>query len=252
MLNNCPVCGCNCAWCGGAVIRKIAKYTIVKCAYCGLEYTSPLPTEKELQAFYSNYVDFRSADDVLAKNALGLALVLRSKFGLESTDLLLDYGCGKNIFAHVCAPSTWFGYDRYNPKSDLADFRDKKWDWITMWGVLEHLPYPKETLHDLVSCLSNNGKVALTTVDVESSIPLQYKPPEHLTYWTKNAIEKLFSLVGLTMLMYEPYQMFQRSDVYMDIILRTVPEELKSKIHHELPKYVFIPTNNVLVVGKKK
>lgn len=244
---NCPVCDVE-----GFSIKKLSKYDIRKCKSCGLEYVDPVPTKEELENFYSNYTDIRAGDPTLKKNALRNIKAL-SKYGLSKESRLLDFGCGKNLFVETGHSPNWFGYDEYAPFQHkmIKDYRSSGWDFITMWGILEHLPTPKETMQELATYLNAEGKLALTTVTTESSIPYQYKPPEHVTFWTKVAIGKLFASAGLKILEYHAYQMIQNSDIYLACVLRTVPYEIKSKIYHKLPKYILIPTNEIFVVGEK-
>lgn len=51
----------------GFFIKKLDKYDIWKCESCGLEYVYPMPTEQELNNFYSNYTDIQAGDVVLKK-----------------------------------------------------------------------------------------------------------------------------------------------------------------------------------------
>ncbi|MDI6735204.1 MAG: class I SAM-dependent methyltransferase [bacterium] len=245
-LITCPVCEVQ-----GFRIKDIDRYKIYKCKNCRMEYVEPLPTKKELDNFYSNYTDIRAEDSILKMNALRNIQAL-SSHGLTNENKLLDFGCGKNIFVKSGNSPHWWGYDKYAPQGPqmITDYHEK-WDFITMWGILEHLSKPKETMKQLITILKEGGKLALTTVTVESTIPYQHKPLEHLMYWTRVSIEKLFELIGLKVKEYIPYWMFQKSDIYLSLVLRTVPEEIKSNIYHKLPEVVFVPTNEIFVVGEK-
>jgi len=236
----------------GFLLKKVGRYNIYKCKNCGLEYIYPMPIKGVLEKFYSNYGDFRADVQVLKKNALRNIKAL-SKYGLSKNSRLLDFGCGKNIFVKTSKSPYWFGYDKYATSQFkiVSDYCSNNWNFITMWGVLEHLPKPKETLQGVVKYLNVGGKLALTTVTTESNIPYQHKPPKHITFWTKKAIQTLFSLIGLKILEYHAYEMIQKSDVYLRYVLRTVPEKYKFKIYHKLPRYIEVPTNEIFVVGEK-
>jgi hypothetical protein len=107
-------------------------------------------------------------------------------------------------------------------------------------------------IQQLAPLLKANGLLVMTTVDIDGAIPYRFKPPEHLTYWTKEATKALLEKCGFSLLGYEPYIMMQAKQVYMDIILRTLPAELKACVHYEtMPDYVTVPTNEVFIVAKK-
>ena len=96
------------------------------------------------------------------------------------------------------------------------------------------------------------GVLILTTVDIDSTIPFRYKPPAHLTYWTKEALEFAGEIANFRMRNCEQYFMFQDKTVYMNILLRTVPDHYKQYIDFvNMPDLVKIPTNEVLVVFEK-
>jgi len=205
-----------------------------------------MPNEKIIEDFYSNYKDFRANPFVSYINGKQNYKLLR-KYGLTKKNKLLDWGCGENWFVNSNKPNKWIGYDKYK----MWDRYDGIFDFITLWGVLEHLPNPVEELQELTNFMKKDSKIVLKTVTTESNIPFQYKPPEHLVYWNYKSMEILFKKAGLKLIEYKPYEMIQDSDVYLNILLRTVPKKYKELITHQLPKYVHVPTNEVIVIGEK-
>ncbi len=226
------------------------NYSIYKCTNCLMEFCNPMPTETQFSFFYSDYSDPRASDVIIETNAKR-NINLLSEFGLTKDSRLLDYGSGKGAFCSIGKSSNWVNFDPYtnNNSPDLID--NKSYNWITMWGVLEHIPDPLKTINLLSNSLVINGCIALTTISIELKIPFQYKPPEHVTYWTKMAIECLFSKNGMIIICYENYVMKQKSDIYLKAILRTVPSSYKDKIYHDLPDIVEVPTNEIILIAKK-
>ena len=109
-----------------------------------------------------------------------------------------------------------------------------------------------EIAKQLAACLKPGGHLVMTTVDIDRAIPFRYKPPEHLTYWSKEAVLVLFEKNGVSLTQYIDYFMVQDKFVYMDIILRTVPFAYKSNVKFDqVPDFVEIPTNEVVIVGSK-
>jgi len=223
---------------------------------CGLEYTNPTPTKEELKSFYSVYGDIRANPNIVKLNAEEHFKTL-SKYGLTDTSKTLDFGTGPGTFVDV-AGECCFGVDLKHSghpriKEYIEDFKDiSSWDFITLWGVIEHLPDPMTVMQKLVSQLRRGGAIALTTVDAESVIPYYYKPPEHLSYWTRTAFEILADICGLEIIDYRPYKMFQIGEIYFDRLLSRTPDEYIEMIINKLPEIVKVPTNEVFVVMQKK
>ena len=123
-----------------------------------------------------------------------------------------------------------------------------------MWGVLEHLVNPIDVVGKINDLLSSTGTLVLTTVNAEGAIPYYYKPPEHLTYWTRNSLEHLGLVCGLRLISVFPYTMLQLTSVYLDRILSRSPlpfRELVKRQTSELLELVEIPTNELIAVYKK-
>ena len=249
---SCPVCAAPC----GKYFITIKEFKIYKCSNCGLEHTYPIPSLLQLKAFYSTYTDIRAASDVVMLNAKR-NLQLLGKFGYEESKFLLDFGTGDADFVEI-AGKNCFGVDfksASKPRvyANLSDLPIKNYDFITLWGVLEHLANPIETLQELSQFRKPNGIIAITTVDAEGTIPYYYKPVEHLTYWTQISFENLFEKVGIKLIEYKPYKMLQRSQIYVDRLLSRTPNEYKHAFDFgksSLPEYIEVPTNEVFVVGQ--
>jgi len=214
-----------------------------------MEFCHPMPDATQLDSFYRNYSDVRAAEEVLLKNGQRHIKRLK-KYGINKASCLLDFGCGQGTFARL-GGKDWKNFDQYTyfePKM----LQTGKFDCVTLWGVLEHVIDPVRTMKEINRYLRSNGYMFLTTVSVETNIPYQHKPPEHLTYWTKQAMGVGFKKSGFEMILYEPYKMVQKRDVYMNAVLRTVPMNLKRYINYiAIPEMVEVPTNEVFVVGKK-
>jgi len=95
------------------------------------------------------------------------------------------------------------------------------------------------------------GIIALTTVDAEGMIPYYYKPPEHLTYWTRSAFDILAKENKLEIVEYHTYYMYQKGSIYLQRLLSRTPVEYVGHIVNNLPDVIYVPTNEVFVVLKK-
>lgn len=231
-------------------------YSIIKCANCGLEYTYPVPSEKELKAFYSQYKDIRAEHEIIELNSKEHLKIL-SQYGWKPDSMTLDFGTGKGIFVEI-AGNCSFGIDMNpssNPRIKLSledELNNMTWDFITLFGVIEHLPKPLQIMNDLVSRLRTGGIIAITTVNAEGVIPYYYKPPEHLTYWTRAAFNIMCNTFALNIIEYKPYWMFQRGEIYLERLLSRTPNEYRQLILNKLPKVVYIPTNELFCLLRRK
>jgi Methyltransferase domain len=248
----CPVCRTE----AGEYFIKSGIYRIYKCASCGLEHTYPLPSIHELKEFYDGYTDIRAASDVVTMNTKR-NLQLLSGYGYNESKYILDFGTGDADFVRI-AGDKCFGID-FKPSPEprvyetLNELPIKEYDFITLWGVLEHLSDPMSTIAELGAYKKSGTIISITTVDSEGLIPYYYKPVEHLTYWTRHSFKILFKRNGIELLEYNPYKMMQKSEVYADRILSRTPSEYKQAFNAAaklLPEYVEIPTNEVFVVGR--
>lgn len=249
----CPICRTI----AGQYSIELNKFRIFKCSNCGLEYTFPVPTPTELLNFYSTYADVRASNEIVKLNAQRNLCFLES-LGCTQSSRILDFGCGSGEFISSRTSNT-FGIELFEDRnkniySDLASTPESEFEFVTLWGVLEHLRSPLETIKSLCSHIAPNGHIIITTVNTEGLIPFYYKPPEHLTYWTKKASEILFNESGITLLSYDPYIMLQKREVYLDRLLSRTPSEYVHNLYsavQALPDVVEIPTNEVLIVGQR-
>jgi len=251
---HCPTC----QQAAGSYCLKIDTYSIYKCSNCGLEYTYPMPTNDKLLSFYSNYSDIRADENITKLNA-SLNLKTLKKIGLNKQSKILDFGCGRGNFIEV-AGDNCFAIDlieRTHPRifQTIEQLPHKKFDCITLWGVLEHLNDIESTMSLLSSLLENNGYIVITTVNAEGIIPYYHKPPEHLTYWTKESLKILAKNIQCKIVEISDYSMFQRSDIYFNRLLSRTPNnysKIISKYISNLPEILTVPTNELFIILKKE
>jgi 2-polyprenyl-3-methyl-5-hydroxy-6-metoxy-1,4-benzoquinol methylase len=179
------------------------------CASCGLTFVFPRPGEKTLQEHYEDYGwRYYSLDGL--KDFLLSAKHYRRELRLlrqtKKAGKLLDVGCSVGGFVKAAAE---LGYDaegidisaasaavgqKAGLKIRAADFlrRDfpDKFDVITLWATLEHLPEPNRYVARAGELLRPGG-VLLGSVPNYSGITQRliskkdrYVGPDHLNYWT--------------------------------------------------------------------
>ncbi len=135
-------------------------------------------------------------------------------------------GCGEGFFLHFCDRRKWFdlyGLDAHGDYDSLSflgenkvilaqDFEDynsfSKYDVVTLWGVLEHLPSPNKVLAKCFEILNEKGKVLILIPNIKSrafkllgSKTPTINPREHINFFTSDSMLKLahqnrFRIIG--------------------------------------------------------
>ncbi len=109
---------------------------------------------------------------------------------------VMDIGCGPGAF-HTSAPPGFkaFGYD-VNPYSEFREKIAGKFDALTMWDVIEHLPNIYDTLAEwdfdwLFLCTPNIDEAPADVRQFK-----HWKPGEHLHYFNEKALSAVLECAG--------------------------------------------------------
>lgn len=138
---------------------------------------------------------------------------------------LLDIGAGTGDFL-VQAKSDGFEVAGIEPnerartnaarkgihlQSDYAGLANQKFDVITLWHVLEHLPDLEQQLNQISNLLKENGIVVVAVPNFKSydakhygSFWAAYDVPRHLWHFSRNAISKIFDRRGMEVVSSRP------------------------------------------------
>ena len=138
---------------------------------------------------------------------------------------LLDFGCGTGDFLVVAQKAGWLvsGVEPNEKakvkaaqkglalKPSLKDLDNEKYDVITLWHVLEHLPNLNDQITRLYNVLSENGVLIIAVPNFKSYDAVYYKNywaafdvPRHLWHFSKSSIKKIFSKKGMDVLKIYP------------------------------------------------
>ncbi|MBU2575014.1 MAG: class I SAM-dependent methyltransferase [Elusimicrobia bacterium] len=161
------------------------RFTLVKCAGCGLIYLNPQKELEDAQALYrpDYYRSVKKVSRILE------ALFLQERKGIvegsgKSSGTMLDIGCGTGEFLKIMKAGGWetAGVDpseERNKRStddnkiysaDLMEikFGEQSFDVITLWQVLEHLPDPDRYLAETHRLLKKDGILVLSVPNINS------------------------------------------------------------------------------------
>ncbi len=232
----------RCNYCGSPDSTRLYKipdlylnrmdiyYTLVKCNHCGLIYQNPRPELEEIKAAYP------STYEAFAQNQN--STWLRSKvinFGIEKRcnivnsakrdkGRILDIGCSTGLFLHsIQSKYRWESYgveinefaaniaknqyqlNVYVGNLEQASYPPQYFDAVTLWDVLEHLPDPTSTLHEVRRIIKPDGALVIRVPNVDSWEAELFGPtwagldvPRHNFVFSRTSLLKLLSSSGFT------------------------------------------------------
>jgi len=201
--------------------RENTKYYLYECPKCKVQFWLPrVVVTKEWYEKEGNPYHIR--DLAKLKISRGYHKFFLEKYkNLPQGTRVLDLGCGTGEFLAELSKKGCdvFGLDfdrdavkiagqRFGLKNVYAmsfeEFFKKqdlpKFDMITFFEVIEHLPDPLTFISEVKKLLKPSGKVVLSTPCRERMLANLNSwdfPPHHLTRWNKEAILKVFSISGL-------------------------------------------------------
>ncbi|UBM59010.1 class I SAM-dependent methyltransferase [Marinilongibacter aquaticus] len=190
MHENCPVCGSS----DIQAFLKVDDHSISKevfalaqCQACGMVFTQNPPKESDAGPYYQS-ADYISHSDTkkglinrvyhaVRKFMLGRKYRLIRSLG--SGKRLLDIGTGTGHFLHYMAKKNYktvgieisedtrnqaiknFGLNIHSPEVLLSKGIQEKFDFVTLWHVLEHIYPLHESLRAIYDLLDSEGKLIL-------------------------------------------------------------------------------------------
>jgi len=155
----------------------------VRCQHCHLVYVSPIEKASKISEAYSQR---ESVDASIIREsrlrATESEVELIKKYGNGTH--LLDVGCGEGFFLFNAAKAGYitrgielaqdaaayakreFGIDVEAKPFEESRFPENHFDVITLWQVLEHVPYPRVILEEVYRILKPGGLLAMSTPDI--------------------------------------------------------------------------------------
>jgi 2-polyprenyl-3-methyl-5-hydroxy-6-metoxy-1,4-benzoquinol methylase len=160
------------------------------CNTCSMVSQNPIPTEQQVEHFYASKYrqDYKQVFEPKLKHVYRAGNLALNRLGLLTKNniasgKLLDVGAGGGEFTYVSSQLGFdstgvepnIGYSNYardqyqaNVKTgQLADV-DGKFDVITMFHVMEHIPDPVKTFKKLYDLLNEDGSLFIEVPNIES------------------------------------------------------------------------------------
>ncbi len=205
------------------------EFTLNQCVNCEFVFTNPRPTIEEIGPYYKSEEYYSHHDDShsivsLVYNYIRNVNIKRKLSLVEKVSgnkgTLLDYGCGAGLFVKAAMKAEW-NASGVEPNEDarkvakkhslsvsspeqLNSIKEKTFDVITLWHVLEHLHDIEKVIPKLKLLLKDDGILVIAVPNIDSWDAKKYKEkwaafdvPRHLFHFSSKTIEKLFSKFGM-------------------------------------------------------
>ncbi|VAW28263.1 SAM-dependent methyltransferase [hydrothermal vent metagenome] len=221
-LTHCPLCNSD----KYELHKTVKDYTvsqevfnIVACGNCSFLYTNPRPNSESLGAYYKsdNYISHtnKSNNPINLIYKLARTQTLKWKYNLiakTTPKSILDYGCGTGHFLNYCKKKG-LDVNGFEPDKEARTIAiqevgnviastnfdiQKKFDVITLWHVLEHIPNLNEVVAWLKNHLAKNGRLIIAVPNPKSYDAQLFKEywaaydvPRHLYHFSKKTLEDL-------------------------------------------------------------
>lgn len=219
----------KCPVCYTPSIKFTPEFSLVSCPNCGLTWTF---IEKAInsEALYEDevyaVVDNRKSifEKIIFGEAKKVIATVTTMLGHQKKTKVLDFGSGKGQFLVQAKLSGWETFGIETSTSRAAFAKEKygleiqtgfyqggkintgKFDLITLFHVLEHLPEPLALLHELTQ--NNLTKDGILVIEVpnygswQSRIAgkdwMHLDIPRHLSHWTEAQLIDQIQTLGFT------------------------------------------------------
>lgn len=238
-LTKCPLCKSG-HFLNSQEIKDFAvsqePFIICNCTNCGLKFTNPRPTEVTIAPYY-DFPEYFSHDDK-AKNLTQIVYQGVRKYAvakkvkhLNSLKPLkgkyLDYGCGTAELLSKANDAGWkvTGIEPNEKARNLANSKlgekifesieeipkDKTFDIISLYHVLEHVHSLRKTIKTLIKHLKSDGYILIAVPNPESYDATKYGEhwagwdvPRHLYHFNHKSIERFGEIFDLQLIQEMP------------------------------------------------
>jgi 2-polyprenyl-3-methyl-5-hydroxy-6-metoxy-1,4-benzoquinol methylase len=214
VIESCPICGST----NSIEFLRVPDhshskkvFSIVSCGSCGFKYTNPRPVPEHIASYYEfeDYISHSNAKRGLVNKiyqaARSYALIKKLQLVLKVSKKkgpILDYGCGTGEFLNVCKKAGWevagvepspsaraqaikqYGLDVTTPENVTPG---SKFQVITLWHVLEHLPDLNTSFELFKSKLNADGTLIIAVPN-----PTSYEAEKYKEFWAAYDVPRHF------------------------------------------------------------
>ncbi len=232
----------GCIVCGKQVAPffQAGAYRMYRCEVCSHAFVYPTPSDQFLIEFYSTFHTalemgggYELIEDRTEKDFSSKIHLIKTHL-TKPSPVILDFGCGKGFFVKALInegiqaegidlsdTAVRFACNNLNVPAicglvDDCEWMKDRFDGVSFWATIEHLPRPIETLKSIAAVIKTGGYLFLDTGIGDDwldrmlpGVNQWYDPPQHLHVFSIRSIVKLLEEAGFSVVKIDP--MFERS-----------------------------------------
>jgi 2-polyprenyl-3-methyl-5-hydroxy-6-metoxy-1,4-benzoquinol methylase len=225
----------------------------VRCKNCHLIYMNPMEKVSKTNEYYFKAKNNHAStirESYLRTAKSQVSLIQKYTRGTN----LLDIGCAQGFFLFSASKAGYttkgieisqdaveyareeFGLDVEAKPFEELRFPENSFDVVTLWQVLEHVPYPLMVLNEVHRILKPGGLVVASTPNIEG-IPAKILRKRwwdikrlHLNQFTTKTLQDIFKNAGFKNMSPVSYRGFVSLSILLTMILKYLDayEQLKS------------------------
>jgi SAM-dependent methyltransferase len=229
------------------------EFQIKQCKSCGFKITENIEDEESIGPYYQseNYVSHSNTTKGIInavyhqvrKYMLGRKRRLVEKSSALRKGHILDVGTGTGFFLNEMKEYGWqvtgiekseearkFAKSEFNldnlPTEELFKLKEKEYDIVSLWHVLEHIHLLNENMDAFFRLLKNDGKLIIAVPNNDSYDAKHYKEfwaaydvPRHIWHFAPSQMQKLgekhgFKLISLKTMPFDSFYVSMLSEKY--------------------------------------
>ena len=257
---NCPICkSINIKTivenCKDQYYNIDGTFEVSKCKKCEFVFTLPYLTGKELFKYYpDDYAPYTENINIKHKiNRVSLRFIRNLIFPnspyyipkkIMDNANILEIGCSHgsflNILKELNSKTDLLGIELNKKAASIASKRgfeiinqpfedikfNKKFNYVFMWMVLEHLSYPQLVLKKLSLITENDAEIIFSVprinsfeFDIFKKYAQHLDMPRHVNHFTLSFLKKIFNEYGFEYILhrniYEPITFFKSLSIFL-------------------------------------
>lgn len=229
----------------GDPVEEFGYFQVVKCNQCGIVFTNPRPTKKEIEKFYSQKYYGEENKRFWALFEKGIELFRDKRIKdikkFKSGGRILDIGCGRGKMliklekkgwqvygTELSERSAFFALEKLGLNIFTGDFIKAGYpsdffDCITMWHILEHLDDPVAVMKEVHRIIKSDGVLVIAVPNygglqavISRSEWFHLDVPRHYFHYSRSSLKKLLNDFDFTIMdekhfsfEYDPFGLLQ-------------------------------------------
>lgn len=245
--------------------------------------TTPIP--KNINQYYTseNYISHTDSKKTLIDKIYQWVKKINIQYKINiikkyyPSPTILDIGAGTGDFVKTCSKQNWVAYGiepnenarnlakkkGCNIYSDYSNLINEKYDVITLWHVLEHIPDIENELKKIKTLLKPNGMIIIAVPNFISWDAKYYSEfwaawdvPRHLWHFSKYSINKCAEIINCKIINIKPmwfdaFYVSMLSEKYkfgkvnlLKVVFNGIRSNLYGIYNNEFSSHIFIMKNN--------